>query len=406
MRALARYQLFFLALLAATVLGALALTSWVNPWRVTPAPWSSDSLDEHREVENRWNRTAKAGLIRSGDWDAALFGSSRVDISLDPEHPAFDGMRCVNLGLNAAGIGENHAIFQYYIERHDPRLVVFCIDPGDLTSAHPQAPLGDFTISPLDPAADPLERELRYHAGVSALIDSGATVMRSLRDQAAVHTTHGFRRDAPFPDNQRALIASLYLSTTYRLAHRRMEFAHASTSGPLNPEKTALVDDIIRRCREKNARLVIFIPPNHALFQVAFRELGDPDPHFARDRRALAERVAAANTAAPDAPPVELWDFLDAHPFNSPPLPPAGDPAAHLPDWIDLFHSTSRLGNLMLDLLAADSETATPPYGILLTPDILDSRIADVAAGLDAYTRDHPEDIEFLRESLARFAND
>lgn len=409
MRALARYQLFFLTLLAATVLGGLALTSWVNPWRVTPTPWSSPSLDEHREIDNRWNRTAKTGLIRSGEWNAALFGSSRVDISLDPEHPAFAGMRCVNLGLNAAGIGENHAIFRYFMDRQDPRLVVFCIDPGDLSTASPAAPLGDFSISPLDPAGDPVERELRYRAGVSALVDSGYTMLRAVRDQPAIHSTHGFRRDAPFPDNQRALIASLYLATTYRLAIQRIDYAS------LNPDKLALVDDIIQRCRGKNARLVIFIPPNHALFQLAFRETKDPDPCFARDRRYLAERVAAANSADPADPPIELWDFLDAHPLNVPPLPPADDPAAHLPDWIDLFHSTSRLGSLMLDRLQRGdggspsavpgaTRPGSPPYGVLLTPDLLDSRIADVAAGLENYARQHPADLEFLRDSLARFA--
>jgi hypothetical protein len=398
MRALSRYRTFFLILLGAATLGALGLTSWVNPWRATPAPWSDPGFEPYREIEANWNATTKAGLVRSGSWDAALFGSSRTDIALDPRHPAFDGLRCANLGLNAAGIGENHAIFSYFMDHESPRLVVFSIDPGDLTTPDRKRFKGDFTLSPLDPSADPTERELRYRAGVTALSASGTVISRRLRHHPAEHTPQGFRREAPFPKNQRKLIRSLYLPVTYRYAlkHKRTD--------ALNPHKLALVDDIIRRCRENDTRLVFLIPPNQALFMLAFRELGDPDPFFARDRRALAERAAAANAAAPDAPPVELWDFLDAHPLNCQPLPPPDATAAHMPDWLDIYHSGHRIGDLMLDRLRPGRPSPpTPPYGVILTPDLVDSRVASIAAGLDAYTRAHPGDLAFLREALASF---
>ena len=400
MRALSRYRMYFLVLLGTATLGALGLTSWVNPWRVTPAPWSGEGFEPYRDIERDWNTTCKAGLVRSGRWDAALFGSSRTDIALDPLHPAFRGMRCVNLGLNAAGIGENHAIFSYFMEHESPKLVVFCIDPGDLSTPERKQFKGDFTLSPLDPGADPVERELRYRAGVTALAGCGTVVSRRLRGQLAEHTPQGFRREAEFPKHQRKLIRSLYLPVTYRYAlkHKRTD--------ALNPRKLALVDDIIRRCREMGTRLVFFIPPNQALFMLTFRELGDPDPYFARDRRALAKRIAAANASAPPgAPPVELWDFLDAHPLNCQPLPPANDPGAHMPDWLDLYHSDHRIGNLMLDRLLPDhASPSTPPYGTRLAPELVDSRVAEIAKGLDAYARTHPGDIAYLREALAKFA--
>jgi len=399
MRALSRYRTFFLILLGAATLGALGLTSWVNPWRVTPAPWSDSGFEPYRDIEGNWNATTKTGLVRSERWDAALFGSSRTDIALDPRHPAFEGLRCANLGLNAAGIGENHAIFSYFMDHEEsPCLVVFSIDPGDISTPDRKRFKGDFPLSPLDPASDPVERELRYRAGVTALAACGETISRRLRDQPAEHTPQGFRRNAEFPEDQRRLVASLYLPVTYRYAlkHKRTD--------ALNPHKLALVDDIIRRCREKGARLVFFIPPNQALFMLTFRELGDPDPFFARDRRALAERVAAANAAAPDAPPVELWDFLDAHPLNCQPLPPPDDPAAHMEDWLDIYHSAHPIGNLMLDrLLPENPSPVSPPYGVLLAPDLVDSRVAAIASGLDAYAAAHPGDIAFLRNTLAKF---
>jgi hypothetical protein len=187
-------------------------------------------------------------------------------------------------------------------------------------------------------------------------------------------------------------ISSLYLSTTYRMVLARR--AH----GRLSEEKIALVEDIIAACREENARLVIFFTPNHALFQLAYRELGDPDPYFSKDRRALAELAAKANAAAPGAPPVEVWDFLDGHPLNAPPLPPAGQPGSHLDGWIDLFHATPDIGRLMLDRLNGPGS-----YGERLNPENIDARVEQIRAQLEAYATRHPDDLAFLRKSLAKF---
>jgi hypothetical protein len=206
------------------------------------------------------------------------------------------------------------------------------------------------------------------------------------------HTPEGFRRDAPFPANQRLLISSLYLSTTYRMAQSHI--AH----GGLSDEKMKLLENIVARCREKDARLVIFFTPNHALFQLAYRELGDPDCYFEKDRRALAELAARANAATPAAAPVEVWDFLDGHPLNSPPLPAAGDKSGHLENWIDLFHATPVIGKEMLDRLNGPGT-----YGERLTPEGITARIEKVRSQLDDYASRHPDDVAFLRQSLAKF---
>lgn len=392
MRALKRYQTFFLLLLAGMLVAGFVFNTTVNPWRVTPMPWSSAKLEPYRAIDNTWNRTAKAGLVRSGTWDAAMFGSSRVDIGLDPQHPAFDGLHCANLGLNAGLLMENHAMFRYYLEHENPRLVVLAIDAGDLSTPPPKINVTDFALSPLDPEASPLERELRYRAGISTLAASFATVGRAVRGQVADHTPQGFRRDAPFPPNQRLLISSLYLSTTHRMAQAHI--AHGGLSG----EKMKRLEEIVAGCRQEGARLVIFFTPNHALFQLAFRELGDPDCYFEKDRRALAELAAKVNAADPSAPPVEVWDFLDGHPLNTPPLPAAGEKGEHLTNWIDLFHATPVIGKEMLDRLAGPGA-----YGERLTPEGIPDRIEKVRAQLDDYASRHPDDVAFLRQSLAKF---
>jgi hypothetical protein len=112
----------------------------------------------------------------------------------------------------------------------------------------------------------------------------------------------------------------------------------------------------------------------------------------------LAELAARANAFQPSSPPVEVWDFLDGHPLNSPPLPAAGDKGGHLENWIDLFHATPVIGKEMLDRLSGAGT-----YGERLTPEGIPARIEKVRAQLDDYASRHPDDVAFLRQSLSKF---
>ncbi|MGE9270400.1 MAG: hypothetical protein ACQKBU_06315 [Verrucomicrobiales bacterium] len=384
MNALRRYRSFLLVLVLGTIVTSFLFNTWVNPWRVTPTPWSSTSFEDYRAIDNQWNRTAKAGLARSGNWKAALFGSSRVDIALDPQHPIFRGKPCANLGLNAANIEENYQIFSYFMENNSPELVIFTIDPGDLTTPMRKRNLTDYSLSPLDPHADPLERELRYHEGISTLAASFDTLGRQLRQETAKHTPQGFRRHAAFPENQRKLIAGLYLATTTRMVHGRIRY------GQLNPEKLDLLDNVITQCQQTDCRLIIILTPNHGLFQLSYEELGDPDPFFSLDRKALAERASEH---------VEVWDFLGPHPINTEALPPAGPHGGHFRYFIDLFHATPEVGSLMLDRIQGKDHD----YGTRLTIDNLKQRLQQVRQGLNRYRSEHPADVDFLKQSLKAY---
>ena len=387
MRALQRYQAFFLVLLAAVALEGVAFNTWVNPWRVIPSPLASAKMEPYRGIEKDWTRTSKAGLVRSGTWDAGLFGSSRVDIGLNPEHPVFAGMKCGNFGLNAGLLQESHPMFRYFMEHENPKLVVLALDATDLSTPLAKHNPTDFALSPLDPKSNTLERELRYRAGISTIASSIVTTTRMAKGELADHTPQGFRREPEYPEGQ-----ALYFSTIYRMAKNH------TANGKVDREKMTMLEDIVRRCREKGTRLVIFFTPNHALFQLAFAELGDPDPSFKVDRQALADLAARANAANPGGPAVEFWDFLDGHPVNTPPMPKEQKKGAHPAGWVDLFHVLPETGNLMLERLHGGGD-----YGELLAPDGVEARVAKVKAQLDDYAARNPEDVALLRKALAKF---
>jgi hypothetical protein len=362
------------------------VNTWVNPWRVTPMPWTSAKFEEYRGIDQSANRTSKAGLARSGQWDAAIFGSSRANIGFNPEDPAWGNLHAVNLGLYAGNIDENEAMFDYFMATQSPKLVVFLVDAGDLTKPDPTSDTADFATSPLVSDGRPLERELRYHVGITALSASLQTWKRELNHQPEAHSPRGYRRTLPHQDS--AQMASLYLIPLLKTAAER-----AQLDG-INPGKLQRLRDIIATCRAKNTRLVFVLPPNHVTYQLAFPELKNPDPYFTRDRGALAEVVAAANHQDPAATPVELWDFLDAHPLNAPALPLAK--GAQMENWVDLFHFKPAIGAEIMRRI----QGAAGDYGVRLTPENIDARLEQVTQGLTSWGDTHPDDLTFLRKSL------
>ena len=79
-------------------------------------------------------------------------------------------------------------------------------------------------------------------------------------------------------------------------------------------------------------------------------------------------------------------------------MPPADQAGSHLDGWIDLFHATPAIGQLMLDRLNGPGS-----YGERLTPESVDARVEKVRAQLEDYATRYPEDLAFLKKSLAKF---
>ena len=165
-RAFHRYGLGLFAVAAGIVVLFTLVNTRVNPIAVTPTPWSDPGFREYRPIY-RYQRTAKAGLLRSEPWSTVFLGSSRIDIALDPEHPDWGDTRTVNLALSAGTLPEAAAMFDYAAQRQDIGLTIVGIDLADLTSRFSLMHTAGFMESPLNRNGDKIERELRYYSGIS-----------------------------------------------------------------------------------------------------------------------------------------------------------------------------------------------------------------------------------------------
>ncbi|MBB5352638.1 hypothetical protein HNR46_002886 [Haloferula luteola] len=373
----------FLLIIGIVLTLALGTNLVVDPWRLLATPFHSKSLDPYRDISSQ-TRTGKCGFVRSAPHiGIALLGSSRVMLALDPELPDWGRDDVYNLGASASFFYENEAMFRYLVAHQNPETIVLGIDPGDLSSDLDSRPMGDYYASPLGDAKTRIDRELRYHIGVSSLEESIQTLIRAARDTPPKFSPRGFRlkdkskAKAKTRSSQRA-----FLAEAFRTQAAFGFVTKDRIANPIREDKGRLLRGIIDTCHEKDIRLILLLHPQHVL---PYADLTPPtQPPLSLEREGIVEIVASSDAAHPDKPPTVVWDFRDAHPLNCDPIPP--DAESRMPHWADFEHYSSSMGHLMLARIF-DWNLPIPEgenYGIRLTSENLASWTQHC---VDGYTR-------------------
>lgn len=404
---------FFLGLVGAFafLMGTFSfVNTWVNPLWVSHAPWTDDAkFADHRQIYRNL-RTAKAGLARSKQWDVVFLGSSRVAIALDPALKQWGDQKVVNLGLSGGSLNEQSAFVDFLFEYQSSLKTIFLgVDLTDLTEPNDMARNAGFYESPLNPAGDVVEREVRYVAGISSFIASVKTIKSEAKAAKASKESdlppytalgHWLRNRSVRPARDIILTDSIpHAVRMIRQRKAKLEIA---------PKKLEALKHILDACLARGVEVKILLPPNHSAYLSVFFLDQDPDPTFSGVRKTIVEAVARANVAHPSAKPVTVWDFIDFHALNSETIPPLGVGDGKLHYWADGTHGLETLGNVMLARMngwpIADPKEAD--YGTLIDEGNLAARLADIQAQYEHYRSSHPEEFKFVEEATRRYADD
>jgi len=358
-----------------------AVNTWVNPIWVTPTPWTDEGFAPYRQIY-RQQRTAKAGLVRSQKWNAAFFGSSRIDLAMDPKNPNWGSKKVVNLAVSAGTLPETAPIIRYALEHTPLELIVAGVDISDLTTAHSAWRSTGFLESPFNPKGERFEREIRYVVGFSSFKTSFSTIRNRLTGRLPEYTPEGHRLRRRNPRDVAKVIATAAIAHALRTIRRRHHLAP-------NKWKVSLLRQALRDAKEHHARMVVVIPPSHAAYLGVYHLENDPDPAFRLDRQIMTRLVEEANKAFPEAPTAEIWDFNDFHPLNCEPVP---SPGRQMKWWFDGTHARKALGDIMLArIMGWPLEGVGADYGFKLSSSNLDERIAGINAGYLRFKREHSE---------------
>jgi len=407
-----RYFLWLAVPLVVSVLLMSFLNTLVNPLWLTPMPWSDPGYADYKPI-HKYPRSGKAGIVRSGKWDAVLLGSSRVDIAFDPLLPQWQGKRVANLALRGGTLSEHAAMLEYASEHQKLELAIVGLDLADLTNPVLISEKSGFEDSPLARGGDGIERELRYVAGVSTFFDTLKCInyrYKIIPKKKKKAPESDEDQDSAGQYSAQGQWVRIIEERPMRVVIRKESYHFADVYTKARHQSMALVqpklDDlhrIISLCREKNIRLILCIPPDHAVFLSSFHIRNDPDPDFRVDRTAFAKVIAEETAAHPEASPVVLWDFADFHPLNCESLPPGEAVMGH--DWADGTHALPTLGKIMLsrmlDWPLVDGRGAD--YGMKLDVSNVDARVKQVAEGFERYKQEHPADFKWAEENVERF---
>ncbi len=371
-------------------LAAIALTVWVDPYRMygTPATpgWTALKPRIYQQTG-----IAKTHLLERVMPRTLLLGNSRVEIGLDPKSRDWptEAQPVFNAAQDGKGLATALAMLREAIAVRVPDRVVLGLDILDFLQkptqppAQPPPPSADERRLLVDRDGAPNPRRplqlwrdrLATTLTIGAVYDSVITLFDQHPATSVTMTPQGFNplheyRVYVARNGYNELFAqkSVIYETQYR---------HYTGSDFADPFQYSSFRDL-RRIMELSAkheiRLVMYIHPYHVEYLEMLHQVG-LWPSFESWKRALVRIVAAEKPML--SANVSLYDFAEYDQFTTEPVPPPGDRHSEMRWYWESAHYKSALGNEILAAIFGKNER----FGGLLTTLDINDRLAAIRAG-------------------------
>ena len=375
------YSRYLVKLLAATL--GLALAVALSSVLIDPlglfGSISLGSLARHRTEKFR-TRIGKQELTRHTKCENIVLGSSRVEVAIDPSHPAWAAKVTCNLGLTGGSIWEYVALTKSAVQYGSVKRIFIAPDLVAFNDADRYRQ--DFAESRLNPEMN----ETRYlynglfgHRIITALYK---TVANRITGTETVYDEFGFRKGFLKPFN---------LDRVFRDVRAKTEQLRAQRKGYSFSESLGHFRELLDlACHRQIETQVVFLP-HHALEFEMYRLAGFWDIHNEWKREMLATGQEPRASCS-----IRFWDFTGyGAPMNEP--FPTGEGQASRYYW-EQSHLRKELGDRVLDRVYG--RTRDPSFGVELEPRTLDALLTRMQIDREAWLGSNAR----IREYLAREA--
>ena len=373
------------AVIAAVIgLGALAQMTFV--WWADPYGARGSAGPKVTALVGGQRRYYKAHDLARVRPDMLICGTSRVEQSFEPGHPALaqQGWRPYVAAMAGSTLYEQYRMVQH-AHAIQPLKMVWVELAFLITSARQPRWNPGFSEARLALAADGRTQPLHALADLPLLfaLDSQAAAWRTLRHGSSPRRTlaetfdrgHFFPRNLDFSGNNRT---SFVRGAQAAWADQCRDFAVADANG-VNPHLADLAS-LITFCRAQGIALSLFLTPEHAYHQWLIRHAGLWPAYVGFKRQALA-------LAGNDVP---VWDFSPPGPLTAENLPPATQAGRTMVNYNDGGHYTTAIARRIIQTLADGA--ATDGFGLRLDAATLDAELAAQEAALCTWAAAHPAD--------------
>jgi hypothetical protein len=389
-------------LIAALVAAAAAA---VDPYLLFNMPRIKGFNDKKPSVESQ-ERLMKAYEVVRAAPNALILGTSRVAIGLDTAHASWPARArpVYNLGVAGADPYTSYRYLQHVLAHRELTIVVLGLDFEYFLvgkKRDPSTPLAFESYLSVDRDGRPDPSRRWYHLrdlgeatlSLEALGDSIATVAASVRGETLDVSPSGNLSEAGFRRETAELgSAPLFAQRNlYNIRTYRGRTFSQNSAGQADAPALADLRAIVELCRTRGIQLELFAQPMHADLLETLDLLG-AWPAYESWKRELVE--IGRGEARGRGPAVRVWDFGGYDQFSTETLPASSDRRGHLRWFWEPSHYSKALGNIILTRIFGGPDTG---YGVVLTAETIDARLADVRERRKAYRESHPEAVRRIR---------
>ncbi len=383
-----------------------SINAAVDPYLLFNMPRLAGFNDKKPSVESQ-ERLMKAYEVVRAAPNGLILGTSRVAIGLDTAHAAWPAKArpVYNLGVAGADPFTSYRYLQHVLAHRGVTVVVLGLDfeyflVGKKRDRSAPLAFESYLSVDRDGRWDPNRRwyHLRDLAestlSLEALADSLATLKASRRGETLDVSPSGSLSEAGFRRETAELGAAPLFAqrNLYNIRTYRGRTFPQDGAGQADAPGLADLRAIIALCRARGIQLELFAQPMHADLLETLDLLGAWPAYEAWKR----ELVEVSRGGAPGAA-VRVWDFGGYDQYSTETLPESSDRGARLRWFWEPSHYTKALGSLILTRIFGGRDTS---YGVVLTAETIEARLADVRARRAAYHASRPEAVRRVQAAF------
>jgi hypothetical protein len=379
---------------ALTAIGmCVALNLALDPYALFGTP-RLQGFNKVKAVIGSKQRVFETVAVLERHPEAIILGTSRSDIGLDPQHPAFAQKRSFNAAASGQPIRESRELLQAVAERSKAKLKEAVIGL-DFMAFNALSPL------PFDYSTANFSRwrKLELLFSLSTTLDALRTLQRQNYDyqlgQGGLLRDDGFReyignpnlpRRAQFDGSDEGFLRQGYKPPPH--CAWRIQGAEYDAA----EEYRALLSV----AHQRGISLKLFISPSHARQWETLAAAG-LWREFEEWKRMLV-RINVEEARKAKATPFTLWDFSGYNTITTEPIPKQGMMRYY---W-ESSHYRMETGNLVLDQLYR--LTPVPAFGQPLTPASIEPWLEKTRQAQRRYRANNPQEIGTIKALAAGVA--
>lgn len=418
---------FLQAFAAAIVLGLVTMVAVdiiVDPfWRFDLV--TLPGVNDQRPMFSSFLRMSKAGVVCRLKPAQIAIGTSRVEVGIDPNHPAWATAPgpVYNYGLAGMGLKELSLSLQHTTNVAHLKRAVIGLD-FLMFNAKREASVFGTEVFDFDEAqlvlnqTDSCWSTLFYNAnrllGPQGLIFSFLTVTHQLKEPNlnpeawTLYDKDGFRSYFPLglskvTSTRRLLFSDAqekyYISKVWRPPpSERYCFTAAGRQSTMDTFR-----DMVQFARQSNVDVRFFLEPLHARMMLAIQYAG-LWPQFEDWKRGIVT-ILSEEAQESGKPPFPLWDFSGFNSVTNEHIPSFEDETARMKWFWEPSHYKKETGDLILDrVLDYHTPERVDPkdFGIKLSPENIESWLANTRAAGREYVRTEPNEASFVQDIADR----